>query len=107
LGNQPKGEGGSRILPGFSQLRGWEMVFVMGGFKCHKTTSHFLKLPPLFGPLRVKTTIHIGRGGFDLKKREKFTLFEKFPSERGGEGGSGDVGMVSQLFPVFNYESFP
>ena len=37
---------GSRILPGFSQLRGWEMVFVMGGVKKHKITSHFLKLPP-------------------------------------------------------------
>ena len=33
--------GGSRILPGFSQLRGWEVVFVRGGVKKHKITSHF------------------------------------------------------------------
>ena len=37
--------GGSRILPGFSQLRGWEMVFVGEGVKKHKI-CHLLKLPP-------------------------------------------------------------
>ena len=47
LGNHPKGEGGSLILTGFSQLRGWEVVFVReGGVKKHKIMSHFLKLPP-------------------------------------------------------------
>ena len=29
-----------------SKLRGWEMVFVRGGVKKHKITSHVLKLPP-------------------------------------------------------------
>jgi len=40
------GGGGSRILPWFSQLRGWEVVFVRGDVKKHKIKSHFLKLPP-------------------------------------------------------------
>ena len=56
----------SRILPGFYQLRGWEMVFVRGvggGVKRHKITSHFLKVPSYFGPLRVKTMSHIGGVG--------------------------------------------
>ena len=34
--------------------------------------------------------------------------FLKIPNQEGGrEGGSGEVGMVSQLLPVFSYESFP
>ena len=33
------------------------------------------------------------------------TKFDKFPTN--GEGGSGEVGMVSHLILVFNYESFP
>ena len=38
---------------------------------------------------------------------ENFPLFEKFPTE-GGEGGqSGEIGMVYQLLPVLNYDSFP
>ena len=40
------------------------------------------------------------------KKKKKFPLFEKFPTQR-GEGGSGEVVIVSQLLPVFKYESFP
>ena len=40
--------------------------------------------------MRVKTTSHIKK---------------LFPTEVGG--GSGEIGMVSQLLPVFNYDSFP
>ena len=50
----------------------------------------FLKLPPYFEPLRVKTTSHIKK---------------LFPTEVGG--GSGEIGMVSQLLLVLNYDSFP
>ena len=45
----PKG-GGSQILHGFSQIRGWKKIFVMGGgVKKTKRTGHFLKLPPNLG----------------------------------------------------------
>ena len=48
---------------------------------------------------------HIGVG--PSNKEEKFPLFEKFPTYRGGRGGDGEIGMVSQVLPVLNYDSFP
>ena len=44
-----------------------------------------------------------GGGSGPPKKEEKFPLFEKFPTY----GGEGEIGMVSQLLPVLNYDSFP
>ena len=43
----------------------------------------------------------------DLQKKKKNSHFLKNSQPRGGEGGSGEVGMVSQLLPVLNYDSFP
>ena len=48
-----------------------------------------------------------GGGSGPPKKEEKFPLFEKFPTYRGGGGGSEEIRMVSQLLPVLNYDSFP
>ena len=62
------------------------------------TAASQINLPVnrLFGPLRVKTTSHIGVG--PSKKEEKFPHFNIFPIER---GGSGEVGMVSPTFTGF------
>ena len=46
VGNHPTGGGGVSDFTWFFPLRGWEMVFVRGGVKKHKITSHFLNLPP-------------------------------------------------------------
>jgi len=81
--------------------------FCDGGVQITQDNESFFKVTPFVWSIEGQNNNSYRAGGFDLKKREKFTLFEKFPSERGGEGGSGEVGMDSQLFPVFNYESFP
>ena len=40
------GRGGSHFLPWFSQLRGWEVVFVRGGQK-EQDNEAFFKVTPL------------------------------------------------------------
>ena len=61
------------------------LVFLRGGgVKKHKIASHFLKLRHYFGPLRVKTTSHIGVV-VPSKKEEKFPLL-KNSQPRGGGG---------------------
>ena len=57
-------------------------MFFLGGVEKHKIKSHLKKL---IGPLRVKTTSHIG--GLDLLKKKKNSHFLKNPQPRGGEGG--------------------
>ena len=59
MGNHPRGEGGLWFYLGFPNLEVGKW-FLLGGVKKHKIPSHFLKLPPSFEPLRVKTTSHIG-----------------------------------------------
>ena len=46
------------------------------------------------------------RGSWTFKKEEKVPLLKNFTTEGGG-GGSGEVGMVSLLLPVFSYKSIP
>ena len=71
------GGGVSGILPGFSQLRGWEMVFVRE-VKKHKITSHFFKVTHLIWAIEGQNNESY-RGVGPSKKEEKFPFFEKFP----------------------------
>ena len=43
------------------------------------------------------------KGWLDSRKSH----FLKTSQPRGGGGGSGEVGMVSYILPVFSFESFP
>ena len=64
------------------------MVFLVGGQKAQDTES-FFKVTPLIWAI----------------EGQKYSHFLKNSQPREGEV-SGEVGMVSQLVPVFNYESF-
>ena len=86
MGNHPTG---------FSQLIGWEMVFMRGGQKAQYNRS-FFKVTPLIWAIEDQNNKSY-RGGWTLKKEEKFPLFKKIPNLEGGRGLSGEVGMVSQL----------
>ena len=44
-------------------------------------------------------------GGLDFRKKKKNSHF--LEKTQPGGGGSGEAGMVSQLLPVLNYDSFP
>ena len=49
-----------------------------------------------------------GGGVWTSKKGRKNPTFWKIPNLGGGvKGGDGEGGMVSQLLPVMNYDSFP
>ena len=61
-----------------------------------QNNESFLKVTPLI--LAIEGQNNESYWGVGPSKKE-----EKFPTE----GGSGKVGMVSQVLPVFNYESFP
>ena len=67
MGNHPTRGGGGRILPGFSQLRGWEIVFVRGG---GGQKEQNLKFPPNLGQNNESY-----RGGWTFKKRRKIPTF--------------------------------
>ena len=70
----PTGGEGVSNFTRFSQLRGWEMVFMRR------------------------------RGGPDLHQPSQLV---KNSQLRWGGGGSGEVGMVSQLLPGFEFRSLP
>ena len=59
------------------------MVFVRGGQK-EQDNESFFKVTPLIWAI-------------EDQNNESYR----------GRGGSGEIGMVSQLLPVLNYDSFP
>ena len=44
-------------------------------------------------------------GGGDRQKEKKIPNLQLFPNIEGG--GSGEVGMVSQVLPVISFDGFP
>ena len=64
--------GGSQILPGFSQLRGWKMVFVIGarsgGLKIAQDNKSFFKVTPLIWAIVGQNNMSY-RVSLDLQKR--------------------------------------
>ena len=81
------------------------MVFVRGGQTAQDNKS-FFKVTPLIWAIEDQNNESY-RGGLDLQKKKKNSHFLKNSQPRGGEGGSGEVGMVSKLLPVWSYDGFP
>ena len=57
--------------------------------------------------IRAERNVRLKKSEQDLQKtKRKNSTFWKIPN-RGGKGGPAEVGMVSHILPVFNFESFP